>query len=37
MVAAGLLSVPIFGWLPLIAISAAIATSVCVGKSSRPK
>jgi len=37
MLVGGALAIPIFGWLPLIAIGAAIATSVYIDKSTRPK
>jgi len=37
IVASGLLSVPLFGWLPMLAIGAAVAASIYIVNNTRPK
>jgi hypothetical protein len=36
-VASGLLAIPIFGWLPLLAIGAAIGTAIYITDNIRPR
>ena len=35
MIASGLLAVPLLGWLPMLAIGAALAASVYIDKNTR--